>query len=93
MYVEALAAEGTIDTIPEKTLLAFADHGKVSAPLLVETAYAEDIIAKMRHEGLDDNVLASRLQREGVGNFAKSWRTLLARIDEKSHPLAPAVSA
>jgi transaldolase len=93
LYVAALAAEGTIDTIPERTLLAFADHGKVSAPLLAETNYAEDIIAKLRHEGVDDNALASQLQREGVGDFAKSWRTLLTRIGEKSQPVAPAVSA
>ena len=73
--------------------MAFADHGKVSAPLLTETSYAEDIIAKFRHEGLDDNALASRLQHEGVDGFAKSWRTLLARIGEKSHPVASAVSA
>jgi transaldolase len=86
------AAEGTIDTIPEKTLLAFADHGKVSAPLLAETSYAEDIIAKLRHEGLDDDALASRHQRKGVGDFAKSWRALLARIGEKSDPVASAVS-
>jgi transaldolase len=92
LYVEALAAEGTIDTIPEKTLLAFADHGKLSDPLLKETSYAEDIIAKFRDEGLDDLALASRLQREGVDGFAKSWRTLLARIAKKSHPVASAVS-
>jgi transaldolase len=92
LYVETLAADGTIDTIPEKTLLAFADHGKVSAPLLTETSYAEDIIAKFRDEGLDDHALASRLQREGVDGFAKSWRMLLARIREKSHPVASAVT-
>jgi len=92
LYVEALAAEGTIDTIPEKTLLAFADHGKVSAPLLTETSYAEDIIVKFRDEGLDDNALASRLQREGVDGFAKSWRMLLARIAKKSGAVASAVS-
>jgi transaldolase len=93
LYVEALAAERTIDTIPEKTLLAYADHGKVSERLLEETSYAEDIIAKFRHEGLDDDALAARLQREGVAGFAKSWRTLLARIGEKSRPVASAMSA
>ena len=92
LYVEALAAEGTIDTIPEKTLLAFADHGKLSDPLLKDTSYAEDIIAKFRDEGLDDDALASRLQREGVDGFAKSWRMLLTRIREKSHPVASAVT-
>jgi transaldolase len=93
LYVEALAAEGTIDTIPEKTLVAYADHGRVSDLLLAETSYGEDIIAKFRHEGLDDSTLAARLQREGVADFAKSWRTLLARIGEKSQPVAVAVSA
>ena len=92
LYVESLAAEATIDTIPEKTLLAFADHGKVSAPLLAETSYAEDLVAKFRHERLDDNAFAARLQREGAGGFAKSWRTSLARIAKKSHPVASAVS-
>jgi transaldolase len=67
-------------------------HGKVSAPLLAETSYAEDIIEKLRHEGLDDDALASRHQRKGVGDFAKSWRALLARIGEKSDPVASAVS-
>jgi transaldolase len=93
LYVEALGAEGTIDTIPEKTLLAFADHGQLSNPLLTETSYGEEIIARFRHEGLDDNALAARLQREGVSSFAKSWRTLLAGIREKSRPVASAVSA
>ena len=93
LYVEALGAEGTIDTIPEKTLLAFADHGQLSNPLLTETSYGEEIIARFRHEGLDDNALAARLQREGVSSFAKSWRTLLAGIGEKSRPVASAVSA
>jgi transaldolase len=65
----------------------------VSAPLLAETSYAEDIIAKLRHEGLDHHALASRLQHEGVDSFAKSWRALLARIGEKVHPVASAVSA
>ena len=88
LYVEALAADATIDTIPEETLLAFADHGKVETPLLAETTYAEEIIAKLRQEGLDDYQLAARLQREGVAGFAKSWRTLLARIEEKARPSA-----
>jgi transaldolase len=93
LYVEALAAEDTIDTIPEKTLLAFADHGHVNATLGTERSYAEDIIAKYRQEGLDDNALASRLQREGVTSFTESWRTLLARIGQKAHPVQSAVSA
>jgi transaldolase len=92
LYVESLAAENTIDTIPEKTLLAFADHGNVHASLGTETSYDEDIIAKYRSDGLDDSALASRLQREGVTSFAASWRRLLARIDEKAQSVPSAVS-
>jgi transaldolase len=55
--------------------------------------YAEDVIAEFRREGLDDNALATRLQREGVDSFANSWHALLTRIRDKcgaSMPAAPA---
>ena len=83
-YVEALAAAKTIDTIPEKTLLAFADHGKVGATLPADGGYAEAVIGEFKSEGVDDEVLAARLQSEGVQAFAKSWSGLMARIREKS---------
>ena len=83
LYVEALAAPGTLNTIPEKTLLAFADHGKVGAPLPADGGYAEVVLGEFRREGVDDEALAARLQREGVQAFAKSWSGLMARIQEK----------
>ena len=83
-YVEALAAADTIDTIPEKTLLAFADHGKVGAVLPADGGYAERVLDEFKREGVDDEALAERLQREGVQAFAKSWSGLMARIREKS---------
>ena len=83
LYVSALAAPGTIDTMPEKTLLAFADHGKVERALPQDGGYAEAVIAEFRREGIDDDALATRLQREGVDAFAASWRALLLRIREK----------
>jgi transaldolase len=86
LYVEALAAPGTIDAVPERTLLAFADHGNVGAGMLADAGYAEEIIAKFRHDGLDEKPLAKWLQREGVGSLAKSWHGLLARIEEKARP-------
>lgn len=92
LYVEALAAADTIDTIPEKTLLAFADHGKVGAALPVDGGYAEAVLEEFRREGIDDEALAARLQREGVEAFAKSWSELLARIREKSAQAATAHS-
>lgn len=90
LYVQALAAPGTIDTMPEETLLAFADHGKVEHALPMNGGYAEDVIAEFRREGLDDVALATRLQREGIDAFANSWHSLLGRIREKC--AVPAVS-
>ena len=87
LYVEALAAPDTINTIPEKTLLAFAEHGTVGVPLPADGGYAEEVLEEFRREGIDDAALAARLQREAVEAFVGSWRELLARIGEKSsHP-------
>jgi transaldolase len=83
LYVQALAAPGTINTLPEKTLLAFADHGQVGKPLPADGGDAEAVIEEFRREGVDDDALAARLQREGVDAFATSWHALLARIGEK----------
>jgi transaldolase len=83
LYVQALAAPGTINTLPEKTLLAFADHGKVERPLPTDGGYAEAVIEEFHREGVDDDALAARLQREGVDAFATSWHALLSRIREK----------
>ncbi len=91
LYVQALAAPDTINTLPEKTLLAFADHGQVGRMLPADGGYAEAVIEEFRREGVDDDALAARLQREGVDAFAASWHTLLARIREKSKaPAEPA---
>ena len=86
-YVEALAAAQTIDTIPEKTLLAFAYHGKVGATLPADGGYAEAVLDEFKREDVDDEALAARLQREGVQAFAKSWSALMGRIREKSSQL------
>ena len=93
-YVEALAAAQTIDTIPEKTLLAYADHGKLGASLPADGGYAEAVLDEFKREGVDDEALAAQLQREGVQAFAKSWSGLMARIQEKSsQPAATVASA
>ena len=84
LYVEALAALQTINTIPEKTLLAFADHGQPGATLPADGGLADAVLEEFRREGVDDDALAAQLQRDGVLAFAKSWGGLLARIKEKS---------
>ena len=83
LYIEALAAPDTINTIPEPTLLAFADHGQPGAVMPADGGYAEAVLDEFRREGVDDEALAARLQGEGVQAFAKSWSGLLARIREK----------
>ena len=93
LYVEALAAPDTIDTIPDKTLLAFADHGKVGQPMPEDGGDAEQVIAQFRRAGIDDDAVAATLQREGVEAFAKSWRDLMERIASKSAPLKKAAGA
>ena len=92
LYVAALAAPDTINTIPDKTLLAFAEHGEVGATLPADGGYAEAVLEEFRREGVDDEALAARLQREGVEAFAKSWSALLSRIREKSSRPAAARS-
>ena len=84
LYIEALIAPDTINTIPDKTLLAFAEHGKPGAVLPLDGGYSDEVLEEFRREGVDDEALAQRLQREGVEAFAQSWSALLARIKEKS---------
>ena len=92
LYIEAFAAPDTIDTMPEKTLLAFADHGNAGATMPVDGGSAEAVIEEFRQQGVNDDTLAARLQREGADAFSKSWRAMLQRISEKSSRLAGAPS-
>ncbi|MEO6974165.1 MAG: transaldolase [Rhodoferax sp.] len=88
LYLQALAAPDTINTIPEKTLLAFADHGTVSGSMAADGAECEETLAAFVHAGVDDAALASRLQQEGAESFSKSWSDLMAVIASKSAALA-----
>ncbi len=90
LYVEALAAPDTIDTMPEKTLLAFAEHGKVKGAMRLDGGDAEAVIAEFKRAGVEDDALAADLQREGAEAFAKSWSDLMSRIASKSAALAKA---
>lgn len=83
LYIEGLVAPDTINTIPEKILLAYADHGEFGVPLPAGGGYAEAVLEEFRREGIDDDALAAQLQLQGIDAFAKSWRGLLSRINEK----------
>jgi transaldolase len=89
LYVEALAAPDTIDTLPEKTLLAAAaGGGTVKSVMAKDGGDAEQVLAKFANAGIDIDALAARLQVEGAASFVKSWAELLQRIADKSAALA-----
>jgi transaldolase len=90
LYVKALAAPDTINTIPEKTLLAFADHGTVGDVLRVDGGDAEKVITAFARAGIDDEKLAAELQREGADSFVASWKDLLDQIEAKTAALTAA---
>jgi transaldolase len=83
LYVEALAAPDTINTIPDKTLSAFADHGRVNGVMPLDGGDAEAVLAEFTRAGVDDTTLAAQLQREGTASFDKSWKDLLDRVAAK----------
>jgi transaldolase len=88
LYVEALAAPETIDTLPEKTLLAFASGGAPKSVMAKDGGDAEQVLARFAAAGIDIDALAARLQSDGAESFVKSWRELMKRIAEKSAALA-----
>lgn len=83
LYVEALAAPMTVDTVPEATLKAFADHGKVGAPMPRDGGDAEAVLARFAAAGIDLAALATKLQDDGAKSFVKSWNELIARLATK----------
>jgi transaldolase len=88
LYVEALAAPDTIDTMPEKTLLAFAKEGKVGAAMAPDGVEAEKVLARFTAAGIDLDALAKQLQLEGAQSFVKSWKELMQSLIDKSKALA-----
>jgi len=84
LYLDALAAPNTINTIPEKTLLAFADHGNIKHILSPDDGDAEAVLVKFAREGVNVDTLAAILQREGAESFVKSWHDLIECIASKS---------
>ncbi len=84
LYIEALAAPDTINTMPAKTLLAFADHGAVKGVMAEDGGDAEAVLARFARAGIDVGALATQLQREGAQAFVKSWEDLMERIAAKS---------
>jgi transaldolase len=87
LYIKALAAPNTINTIPEKTLLAFGDHGKVTGTLPRDGGNCESVLGDFRKTGIDLEQLAADLQSQGAKSFNQSWQNLLSAIESKGKQL------
>lgn len=87
LYIDGLAAPNTVNTMPEATLLAFADHGTTITALPRDGGNAESTLAEYTKVGIDLAALSTQLQSEGAKSFVKSWNDLLAAIESKSKVL------
>jgi len=90
LYVKALAAPFTVNTMPEGTLKALADHGEISEILSADGGDCETVLAEFAKAGVDIEALAAQLQEEGAKSFAKSWEDLMSVIASKSEALKQA---
>jgi transaldolase len=84
LYVRALAAPFTVDTMPEGTLKAFGDHGEVGDILPADGGDCEAVLASFSKAGIDVDALGDALQDEGATSFVKSWNDLMSCIESKS---------
>ena len=90
LYIKSLAAPFTVNTMPEGTLKALADHGELSSILPADGGDCEEVLAKFAQAGIDVDALAAQLQDEGAKSFVKSWNDLMQVITSKSAVLRKA---
>ena len=90
LYIKALAAPFTVNTMPEGTLKALADHGALGEMLPADGGDSEEVLARFASAGVDVDALASQLQDEGAKSFVNSWQELMGVITGKSAALAKA---
>jgi transaldolase len=83
LYIESLAAPFTINTIPEGTLKAFAEHGNTGDPMPADGGDAEEVLGHLGDAGIDVDALATKLQEDGKSSFVDSWKELLGSIEEQ----------
>ncbi len=87
LYVGALAAPNTVNTMPEETLLAFGNHGQLDRTMPRDGSDSEQVLVAITRAGVDVEALAKELQDEGAKGFVDSWKDLLSAIDTKSKAL------
>jgi transaldolase len=87
LYVNALASPFTVNTMPDETLKALADHGEIGSTMAADGGDCETVLARFAHAGINVDALAAQLQDEGAKSFVKSWNELLTVIASKSAAL------
>jgi transaldolase len=92
LYIKALAAPLTVNTMPEATLKALADHGEIGSILPADGGDSEQVLAQFGKAGIDIDALAAQLQEEGAKSFVGSWNDLMAVITSKSAALKRAAA-
>ncbi len=93
VYIKAFAAPLTVNTMPDTTLKAFADHGEVGAMMDVDGGDGEAVLSQFGKAGIDVDALAAQLQQEGAESFVKSWNELMEVIESKSAALKKAIAS
>jgi len=83
LYVKTLAAPFTVNTMPEGTLKAVAEHGEIGQVMAPDGGDCEKVLAGFTKAGIDIDALANQLQEEGASSFVKSWNDLMSRVDSK----------
>ena len=83
LYVQGLFAPFTVDTMPDKTLVAFSEHGEVGEALPADGGDCDAVLAEFAAAGVDFGAMAAQLQREGAEAFGTSWQNLLRRIEKQ----------
>jgi transaldolase len=84
LYVRSLAAPFTVNTMPEHTLRALAEHSELDTPITADGGDCEQVLTEFAKAGIDIDALAIRLQQEGAAAFSRSWNELLRVIEAKS---------
>src|ERR687885_583189 len=92
LYVESLIGPDTVDTMPPQTIVAFKDHGQVSATLVQDLDHAQQVLDELEAKGINMDAVMQKLQDDGVAAFAKSYETLLGAIKQKLEALRAEVA-
>ena len=92
LYVESLIGPDTVDTMPPQTIVAFKDHGQVSATLVQDLDHALQVLDELEANGINMDTVMQKLQDDGVAAFAKSYETLLGAIKQKLEALRAEVA-